>query len=83
MPGPAREWVTFDDPKEEGRRWQIDVKAGADARFRYAVVKALSEIEDRRGDKTLYVARDDRDPVIRQAATEALKERHDDDHDDD
>jgi hypothetical protein len=23
--GPAREWVTFDDPKEEGRRWQIDV----------------------------------------------------------
>ena len=25
MPGPAREWVTFDDPKEEGRRWQVDV----------------------------------------------------------
>ena len=25
MPGPAREWVTFDDPKEDGRRWQIDV----------------------------------------------------------
>jgi hypothetical protein len=23
--GPTREWVTFDDPKEEGRRWQIDV----------------------------------------------------------
>jgi hypothetical protein len=22
---PAREWVTFDDPDEEGRRWQIDV----------------------------------------------------------
>ena len=22
---PAREWVTFDDPKEEGRRWLIDV----------------------------------------------------------
>ena len=21
----AREWVTFADPKEEGRRWQIDV----------------------------------------------------------
>lgn len=25
MPGPAREWVTFDDPDEKGRRWQIDV----------------------------------------------------------
>ncbi|MGH9024898.1 MAG: hypothetical protein ACRDWD_02100, partial [Acidimicrobiia bacterium] len=30
MPGtlgdvPAREWVTFDDPDDEGRRWQIDV----------------------------------------------------------
>jgi hypothetical protein len=23
--GPAREWVTFDDPVEEGRTWQIDV----------------------------------------------------------
>jgi hypothetical protein len=23
--GPTREWVSFDDPKEEGRRWQIDV----------------------------------------------------------
>lgn len=23
--GPTREWVTFDDPHEEGRRWQIDV----------------------------------------------------------
>jgi len=23
--GPAREWVTFDDPVEEGRIWQIDV----------------------------------------------------------
>ena len=25
MSGPTREWVTFDDPNEEGRRWQIDV----------------------------------------------------------
>ena len=25
MVRPAREWVTFPDPKEEGRRWQIDV----------------------------------------------------------
>jgi len=30
MAGPAREravreWVTFDDPKDEGRRWQVDV----------------------------------------------------------
>src|SRR5512133_677401 len=23
--GPTREWVTFDDPKDDGRRWQIDV----------------------------------------------------------
>ena len=23
--GPTREWVSFDDPKEKGRRWQIDV----------------------------------------------------------
>ncbi|MBV8950256.1 MAG: hypothetical protein JOZ99_05225 [Actinobacteria bacterium] len=23
--GPVREWVTFDDPIEEGRRWQVDV----------------------------------------------------------
>jgi hypothetical protein len=23
--GPTREWVTFDDPDEKGRRWQIDV----------------------------------------------------------
>jgi len=25
MKGPSREWVTFDDPKEKGRRWQVDV----------------------------------------------------------
>ncbi|HEV2309533.1 MAG TPA: hypothetical protein VGU73_03365 [Acidimicrobiia bacterium] len=25
MRGPNREWVTFDDPDEDGRRWQIDV----------------------------------------------------------
>jgi hypothetical protein len=25
MKGPAREWVSFDDPVEEGRQWQIDV----------------------------------------------------------
>jgi len=25
MPGPTREWVTFVDPKDELRRWQIDV----------------------------------------------------------
>jgi hypothetical protein len=23
--GPVREWVTFDDPREEGRRWQVDI----------------------------------------------------------
>ncbi len=23
--GPVREWVTFEDPEDEGRRWQIDV----------------------------------------------------------
>lgn len=25
MAGPTREWVTFEDPKEDGRRWQVDV----------------------------------------------------------
>jgi hypothetical protein len=25
MRGPNREWVSFDDPDEDGRRWQIDV----------------------------------------------------------
>ncbi len=25
MRGPNREWATFDDPDEDGRRWQIDV----------------------------------------------------------
>ncbi len=25
MPGPNREWVSFDDPTEDGRRWQVDV----------------------------------------------------------
>lgn len=25
MPGPTREWVAFEDPKEDGRTWQIDV----------------------------------------------------------
>ena len=25
MKGPNREWVSFDDPDEDGRRWQIDV----------------------------------------------------------
>ncbi len=25
MKGPTREWVSFDDPKEDGRLWQIDV----------------------------------------------------------
>jgi hypothetical protein len=25
MAGPVREWVSFDDPVEDGRRWQIDV----------------------------------------------------------
>jgi hypothetical protein len=25
MGGPTREWVGFDDPKEDGRRWQVDV----------------------------------------------------------
>lgn len=25
MKGPNREWVSFDDPEEDGRRWQVDV----------------------------------------------------------
>jgi hypothetical protein len=25
MAGPTREWVSFDDPTEDGRRWQVDI----------------------------------------------------------
>jgi HEAT repeat protein len=44
-------------------------------------VKALAEIEDRRGDATLTLARQDRDRIVRRSAAEALEDRHE--HDDD
>jgi len=56
--------------------------AGGDVRFRYAVVKALAEIEDRRGDAVLAVAARDKDSAIRQTAAEALRDRREDDDDD-
>ena len=53
--------------------------AGAEARFRYAIVKALAETDDRRGDAVLTLAAKDKDQAIRHTAAEALKDRHDDD----
>ena len=49
-------------------------------RLRYAVVSALSDLDDRRGDDLLSMASKDRDQAIRHKAAEALKDR---DHDDD
>jgi HEAT repeat protein len=53
--------------------------AGAEPRFRYAIVKALAETDDRRGDVVLLLAARDKDQAIRHTAAEALKDRHDDD----
>ena len=55
--------------------------AGAEPRFRYAIVKALAETDDRRGDAVLVLAAKDKDQAIRHTAAEALKDRHDDDDD--
>jgi HEAT repeat protein len=52
-----------------------------DPRLRFAVVKAVSQIEDRRGDATLVLARQDRDQIIRRTAAEALEDRREDDDD--
>ena len=52
---------------------------GAEPRFRYAIVKALAETDDRRGDAVLALAARDKDHAIRHTAAEALKDRHDDD----
>jgi HEAT repeat protein len=49
-------------------------------RLRYAVVSALSDLDDRRADDLLDVASKDRDQEVRHKAAEALKDR---DHDDD
>jgi HEAT repeat protein len=48
-------------------------------RIRYSVVAALAELEDRRGDAVLNAASQDRDQVVRHKATEALRDRDDDD----
>jgi HEAT repeat protein len=49
-------------------------------RLRYAVVAALSDLDDRRGDDLLSLASQDRDQTVRHKAQEALRDR---DHDDD
>ena len=54
--------------------------AGAEPRYRYAIVKALAETDDHRGDSVLAQAARDKDQAIRHTAAEALKDRrHDDD----
>jgi HEAT repeat protein len=55
---------------------------GAEPRLRYAIVKALSEIHDRRGDAVLALAARDKDSAIRETAAEALNDRREDDEDD-
>jgi HEAT repeat protein len=55
---------------------------GAEPRLRYALVRALAEIEDRRGDAVLELAAREKDPAIRHTAAEALKDRHEDEDDD-
>jgi HEAT repeat protein len=50
--------------------------------LRYAIVKALSEIHDRRGDAVLSMAARDKDSAIRETAAEALNDRREDDEDD-
>ena len=52
-----------------------------DPRLRFAVVRALADIEDRRGTQVLDLARQDPDRIVRRVASEALKDRHDDDDD--
>jgi HEAT repeat protein len=53
-------------------------------RLRYAVVSALSDIDDYRGDDLLSTASKDRDQAVRRKAAETLRDRdHDRDHDKD
>lgn len=56
---------------------------GAEPRLRYAIVKALAETEDRRGDATLIIAQRDQDQIVRRVAAEAVKDRREDREDDD
>jgi HEAT repeat protein len=55
---------------------------GAEPRLRYAIVNALSEMDDSRGDKVLELAARDSDSIVRKAAVEAVKDRRDDEDDD-
>jgi len=55
----------------------------AEPRLRYAIVKALGETDDRRGDVVLALAAKDKDQAIRRMAAEALKDRQDDEDDED
>lgn len=47
-------------------------------RMRYAVVSALSDLEDPRGDDLLETASKDKDQNVRHKASEALRDRDDD-----
>jgi HEAT repeat protein len=49
--------------------------AGGEPRLRYAIVNALSGIDDSRGDAVLALAARDSDSAVRRAAAEALKDR--------
>jgi HEAT repeat protein len=55
--------------------------SGAEPRLRFAIVHALAELEDRRGDAVLALAAREKDTAIRRIAEEALEDRHDDDDD--
>jgi HEAT repeat protein len=46
--------------------------------MRYAVVSALSDLEDPRGDDLLETASKDKDQNVRHKASEALRDRDDD-----
>lgn len=48
-------------------------------RMRYSVVAALADLEDRRGNEVLSVARKDPDQAVRHKASEVLHDREDDD----
>jgi HEAT repeat protein len=49
--------------------------------LRFAVIEALAEMDDRRVNVTLALARKDRDRIVRHMAAEALKDREDDEDD--
>jgi HEAT repeat protein len=52
--------------------------ASLDPHLRFAVIKALADMDDRRVNVTLALAKKDRDRIVRHTAGEALKDREDD-----